>query len=99
MTFRSPLHASAVLLSLFLAAPLPGAAQEAAAAASVAKKALPVVGASAMKASEIARSGGQKPIGALAAPGDQIVLSSRTYCFDANDNVVTCPDKIMIRKD
>ncbi len=53
--------------------------------------------AKAVKAAQIAGSGKQKAIGSLAAPGDQIVLSTRTYCFDASGKMVKCPDKITIR--
>lgn len=80
---------NAVLLAVLLAAPQSAAAQEA--------QALHLTDANAVKAAQIAKSGRQQAIGTLAAPGDQILLSTRTYCFDASDKPVKCPDKITIR--
>ena len=78
----------AALLAVLLAAPHGAAAQQAQLLSTDAK---------AVKATQIAGSGKQKAIGSLAAPGDQIVLSTRTYCFDAQGKMVKCPDKITIR--
>lgn len=77
------------ILALLVAAPHSVAAQQ--------TQVLRATDAKAMKAAQIAQTAPQRAIGSFAAPGDQIVLSTRTYCFDANDKPVKCPDKITIR--
>ena len=91
MRYFSISRPCAAILAVLLAAPLGVAAQQA--------QVLQATDAKSVKAAQIAQSGRQKAIGSVAAPGDQIVLSTRTYCFDANDNRVKCPDKITIRTD
>lgn len=80
---------TAAALAVLVAAPMAAQAQE--------RKALSSLRAEVVRAEHVLRSGPSQGIGAIAAPGDQIVLSTRTYCFDANGKRVTCPDKITIR--
>ena len=80
---------TAAALAVLVAAPMAAQSQD--------RKALSSLRANAVKAAEVARTGPSRAIGSLVAPGDQIVLSTRTYCFDANGKRVTCPDKITIR--